>query len=254
LIVSARPALSIVVPARNEGHRLEATARSLVSLQTELGPKEVLFVVDSTSEDDTVEVAERIARGYSEIRIESVDSKGKGFAVSIGVREAIGEIVVLADADLSVQTDQFASLIAPARAGALAIASRSVPGAHREGEPVTRYVFGRLFNLAVRSVMLPGVRDTQCGFKAFRRELLARAFETLESPGWCFDVELIATATRAGMPVVEVPVRWRYGHGSKMKLTKDAPEILRELYRLRRRFGRLERPGGEFRDGVTEPS
>jgi glycosyltransferase involved in cell wall biosynthesis len=233
------PSISVVVPARNEGSRLEATAHALASLSPSVGSKEILFVIDSTSEDDTLAVGERLAREIPDVRIEVVDSKGKGYAVSIGVRRAVGEIVVLADADLSVDPRRFETLIEPAMSGVLAIGSRSVPGARRTGEPVLRFIFGRLFNLVVRMLILPGIRDTQCGFKAFRREALGRAFEEMEASGWCFDLELIATARQRGIAVVEVPVCWRYGHGSKMKLTRDAPQIVLELYRLRRRFGRL---------------
>lgn len=232
-------ALSVVVPARNEGSRLEATAEALAALPSDLGSKEIVLVLDSTSEDDTLEAGQRITRNLPGVRVEVVDSKGKGYAVSVGVRTARGDTVVLADADLSVSPDQFGSLIGPARQGALAIASRSVPGARREGEPPLRFVTGRMFNLAVRSLILPGLHDSQCGVKAFPRDALAPVFEGLESLGWCFDVEVIATARRAGIEVVEVPVHWRYGHGSKMKLGRDSPQIVAELYALRRRFGRL---------------
>jgi glycosyltransferase involved in cell wall biosynthesis len=235
----AAPSLSVVVPARNEASRLEATFEALASALGERDSTEMILVLDSTSEDDTLAVGNRLVEVHPDLRVLVVDSKGKGNAVSVGVQASRGEIVVLADADLSVDPTQFHLLIGPASSGALAIASRSVLGSRRIGEPVSRFLFGRAFNLAVRTLILPGVHDTQCGFKAFPRDLFAPVFATLGSEGWCFDVELLARSTRMGVPVVEVPVTWRYGHGSKVSITRDAAQIVRDLLRLRRRFGRV---------------
>jgi hypothetical protein len=88
-------------------------------------------------------------------------------------------------------------------------------------------------------MILPGVRDTQCGFKAFPRAPFGPIFAGMATEGWCFDVELIANARRAGIRVVEVPVTWRYGHGSKVRLAGDAPGVVRDLLALRKRFGRV---------------
>lgn len=233
------PALSVVVPARNEAPRLEATLRALVDGVKDGDRTEFVFVLDATSEDDTVAVGTRLAQTESALRLVIVDSKGKGNAVAVGVQAARGDVILLADADLAVDPAQFGSLLGPASAGALAIASRSVRGSRRMGEPLSRFVAGRLFNFAVRGLILPGVRDTQCGFKAFPRSLAA-VFGRLETQGWCFDVELIAHARRAGLDVVEVPVVWQYGHGSKLSVTGDVGQIVRELVRLRRRLGRVD--------------
>ena len=232
------PALSVVVPARNEAPRLEATLRSLVDALKDAHRAEFVFVLDATSDDETVAIGTRLAEAEPALRLVIVDSKGKGNAVAVGVQAARGEVILLADADLAVDPAQFGSLLGPAAAGALAIASRSVRGSRRMGEPLSRFVAGRLFNVAVRGLILPGVRDTQCGFKAFPRSL-ASVFGRLETQGWCFDVELIARARRAGVEVVEIPVQWRYGHGSKLSVTGDARQIARELLHLRRRLGRV---------------
>jgi dolichyl-phosphate beta-glucosyltransferase len=200
---------------------------------------ELVFVLDSSSEDDTLDVGKGIAERSDAVRLNIVHTKGKGNAVAVGVLEARGDVVLFADADLSVDPSQFELLIAAASQGALAIASRSVPGARRIGEPRSRYMLGRVFNFAVRTLVLPGIRDSQCGFKAFPREALAPVFAELHAEGWCFDVELIARAKQAGVPVVEVPVRWTYGHGSTVNPRGDAPQIVRELLDLRRRYGRV---------------
>lgn len=231
--------LSVVVPARNEASRLEATCDALVATLGDNDRTDFLFVVDSTSDDETVAVGRTLELKYPCVRVKVVGSRGKGFAIASGVREARGDVVFLADADLAVDPSQFGAMIALAADGALAIASRSLSGSRRVGEPLGRFITGRLFNLVVRLLMVPGIRDTQCGFKAFRREPFVPVFASLESEGWCFDVEVIAQARRLSIPVVEVPVVWRYGHGSKVKPAGDAPQIARELLRLRRRYGRV---------------
>lgn len=233
------PALSVVVPARNEAPRLEVTLQALVEHLKDGDRTEFVFVLDATSEDETVAIGTRLAEAEPALRLVIVDSKGKGNAVAVGVQATRGDVVLLADADLAVDPAQFGSLLGPASAGALAIASRSMPGARRMGEPLSRFVAGRLFNVAVRTLILPGVSDTQCGFKAFPRAALAPVFGHLETQGWSFDVELIARARRMGMNVVEIPVRWRYGHGSKLSVSGDARQVLRELLHLRRRLGRV---------------
>jgi glycosyltransferase involved in cell wall biosynthesis len=238
-VSAEHPALSVVVPARNEASRLDATFSALEPLTSRTGGTELVFVLDASSEDNTLDVGERIARSNDAVRLNIVHSKGKGNAVAVGVLEARGDVVLIADADLSVDPSQFESLVAPAVQGALAIASRSAPGSRRIGEPASRYLLGRLFNAAVRSLLLPGIRDSQCGFKAFPRAPLTPVFGELQAQGWCFDVELIARARRAAIPVVEVPVQWRFGHGSKLRPGSDAPSIARELLDLRRRYGRV---------------
>jgi dolichyl-phosphate beta-glucosyltransferase len=235
--------LSILVPMRNEADRVRETVSALVPLLT-AGRDELLLVLDATSTDDTVVLglgAERDHAGL--VRTCVVESHGKGNAVATGVAAAAGDVLLIADADLAVDPAQYQALVAPAAGGRLAIASRSAPGARRLGEPVSRFIVGRAFNLAARALILPGVRDTQCGFKAFPRRLFAPIFAGMRTDGWCFDVELIAQARREGIDVVEVPVVWRYGHGSKVRLAGDAPVVVRDLVALRRRFGYV-RPRG----------
>jgi glycosyltransferase involved in cell wall biosynthesis len=227
-----------VVPARNEASRLDATYAALRPLAGRPGGAEIVFVIDSSSSDETVAVGRRLAEESEHVRLEVVSSRGKGNAVGAGVATARGDVVLLADADLAVSPEQFGPLV-DAGSSALAIASRSVRGALRRGEPASRYVAGRAFNAAVRALILPGVRDTQCGFKAFPRRPFAPVFASMQTEGWCFDVELIACARRLRIPVVELPVDWTYGHGSKVRVARDATTIARDLLRLRRRFGRI---------------
>jgi dolichyl-phosphate beta-glucosyltransferase len=166
-------------------------------------------------------------------------SRGKGYALLTGIEAASGEIVLTADADLAVEPDQFESLIAASSAGSIAIASRSVDGAKRIDEPLMRYVLGRAFNALVRWLVLPGIRDSQCGFKAFHRDPIRSVLADARTGGWVFDVEFLALARRHGFSIKEIPVRWFYRHGSTVRPLRDAPGVISELWRLRRTVGRV---------------
>jgi glycosyltransferase involved in cell wall biosynthesis len=232
---------------RNEAERVRETVSALAPWLT-ADRDELVLVLDATSTDDTVPLGLAAAAEHrGVVRPQLVESRGKGNAIATGVAAAQGAVVLIADADLAVDPRSYGPLIAAAVNGALVIASRSAPGARRVGEPVSRYVVGRLFNLTVRALILPGVRDTQCGFKAFPRAPFVPIFAGMATEGWCFDVELIAHARRAGIDVVEMPVVWRYGHGSKVRLAGDAPSVVRDLVGLRRRFGRVRAAGATRR-------
>lgn len=230
--------VSLVVPARNEADRLPATGKRLGEWAQVRPGAEVVLAVDAGSADGTVAIAEELAAANPRIRVAYVRTTGKGYAVHAGVEEARGRTVVMADADLAVDPDELDPLIAEAERGRLAVGSRSVLGARRIGEPLGRYLIGRAFNVAVRTSVLPGIRDSQCGFKAFPRDGGLTMLRPMVAPGWVFDVELLARARRDGMTVVEVPVVWRYRSGSTLRPFRDLPRIAAELLRVRRVVGR----------------
>ena len=231
--------LSIVVPARQEAARLPDTIDRLLRFLDARGTGELILAVDQASEDGTVAIAQEAEQRDTRVRHTPVHSRGKGHAVIAGAGSATGRVVLIADADLSVDPSQFESLVEPASRGALAIATRNAPGAERLDEPITRFLLGRLFNLVTRSIVLPGVRDSQCGFKAFPREEGLALLRSVRSGGWAFDVEFLAQARRNGLRIREVPVRWRYGHESTLRPLRDAAGIVRELWDIRRRLGRV---------------
>lgn len=235
------PELSIVVPARNEAARLPEAVERLVEFVSAHGSAELVVAADTGSFDETVAVAEKLAAGRPDVQVAPVRSAGKGYAVLAGVEAARGRIALMADVDLAVDPSQFGPLVAGAERGAIAIASRSMPGSRRIGEPRTRYALGRLFNFVVRALVLPGIRDSQCGFKAFPRERGLGLLRRVGALGWTFDVELLALARREGLEILEVPVMWTYGHGSTMRLAGDAAGVVRDLLAVRGRVGRVAR-------------
>ncbi len=116
----------------------------------------------------------------------------------------------------------------------IAIASREVQGANRINEPYYRHLMGRVYNLLVRLLAVPGIQDTQCGFKAFRREVACELFPYQTIEGWGFDVEILFIAQRFGYRIVEVPVIWYYGAESKVNPVKDTLGMVSDLWQVRR--------------------
>lgn len=202
-----------------------------------------VIVVDDGSDDATATIVEQYAAQYPFIKLIRNPHGGKGAAVKTGVAQARGRYLVISDTDLSVPIEELSKFLPPKLDGYdVAIASREAPGAKRVNEPYYRHLMGRVYNLLVRVVAVPGIQDTQCGFKAFRRDV-ARAlfpFQTIE--GWGFDVEILFIAQHLGYEIVEVPVVWYYGAESKIRPVRDTIGMVGDLWQVRRnaRQGRYD--------------
>ncbi|WP_298816701.1 dolichyl-phosphate beta-glucosyltransferase [Chloroflexus sp.] len=238
---NSEPFLSIVIPAYNEERRLPATLAAIIAfLATEPYGSEVI-VVDDGSDDRTSEVAQ----SFPGVTVLRCDHRGKGFAVRAGALAARGDIILLCDADLAVPIEEWPRLRAAIEAGyPIAIGSREGVGASREGEPWYRHVMGRVFNWIIWLVALRGINDTQCGFKALRREVARDLFRRMRIYGddapivrgaavTAYDVELLFLAQRRGYPIAEIPVTWRYGVETKVNPFRDSWRNLRDVLRVR---------------------
>jgi dolichyl-phosphate beta-glucosyltransferase len=226
---------SVIVPAWNEERRMPSSLERVATfVQDQTQPIEVI-VVDDGSDDATPDIVEGFAQQYQFIRLIRNPHGGKGAAVKTGVAQARGKYLIISDTDLSVPIEEVLKFVPPALDGYdLAIASREVSGAQRIGEPYYRHLMGRVYNLLVRLVAVPGIQDTQCGFKAFRREVAREVFPYQTIEGWGFDVEILFIARRLGYRIVEVPVVWYYGSESKVRPFKDTLGMIRDLWRVRR--------------------
>ena len=237
------PALSFVVPAFNEEKRLPVSLARIaewLGSRTPPVPAEVL-VVDDGSSDRTAAVAEKTASGlglsFRVIRLP--ENRGKGAAVRAGVLEARGEHVLVTDADLSTPIEEVDKLLA---AGApVAIGSRGVDTTLvKQRQPLFRVASGKVFNLLVRVLAVSGIRDTQCGFKLFRRDAAREVFSRATVDRFAFDVEALLLARRLGYPIAEVPVLWfnspdtRVGFGGGL-------EAFAALFRIRWQVARTIR-------------
>ena len=231
--------LSIVVPAFNEEARLGAT---LIDLQAflRLQPWDwEVRVVDDGSADGTCAVAERAAAEEPRIVLQREPHRGKGGAVKAGLLTARAEYRFICDADLSMPVRELPRFLPPVRTDFdIAIGSREGHEARRIGEPVTRHLAGRVFNLSVQRLMVPGINDTQCGFKMFTAQAVEAIFPFVRVDGWAFDIEVLYLARVKGLRVVEVPIEWHYRRESRLSLLRDGAGMLRELLAIRARARR----------------
>jgi len=228
------PPLSIILPAHNEQDRLPDSLTRILDFRAAQSPQAEIIVVENGSADRTAEVAESFARKYPDLRVLRETRRGKGLAVRKGILAASGDYRFICDVDLSMPIDQVPRFLPPALQDVpIAIASREAPGAVRYGEPAHRHWVGRCFNLLVRVLAVPGIQDTQCGFKCFRADAAEELFRLQVLDGWTFDVEVLFLARRRGYRVVEVPIPWYYAPGSRVRLARDSVAMLTDLLRIR---------------------
>jgi dolichyl-phosphate beta-glucosyltransferase len=226
--------LSFIIPAYNEETRLPATLeKTLTFLKSQDYPYEVI-VVENGSQDQTLRVAQEFAARHPELRVMHENGRGKGLAVRTGMLQARGEYCFMADADLSMPIGELARFLPPALNGYdVAIGSREAPGSVRYREPLHRHLGGRLINLAIRLLALPGLQDTQCGFKCFRAPVAQDLFSRMRLSGWSFDIEVLYIARLRGYRVVEIPIPWHYNPSSKLSPVRDALRMLQDILEIR---------------------
>ena len=229
-----RPLLSIIIPAYNEGLRLPQTLPQVISYVEEQSFQSEIIVVDNNSSDNTREMATSFAKDRPFLFVLSEPIQGKGAAVRTGMLSAKGEYLFMADADLSMPIEEVSKFLPPRLNGFdVAIGSREVNGAARFDEPAYRHFMGRIFNLVVKTVAVPGFQDTQAGFKCFRRDVAMDVLSCQQIDGWAFDVELLFIAQKHGFRIVEVPINWYFRANSRINPLQDAVEMFREVLRIR---------------------
>jgi dolichyl-phosphate beta-glucosyltransferase len=229
------PHLSVVIPAYNEEQRLPASLVSLCSALLQSGVLHEVLVVDDGSRDRTVAVVESLAQQFPVLRALPEPHRGKGHAVRQGMLAASGDFVLFSDADLSVPVHQVLQFPDALQGGyEVAIASREGRGARRQGEPGYRHLMGRVFNLFVQALAVPGIQDTQCGLKCFTRESARAVFGRLTIDGFGFDVEALFVARALGYRILEIPVDWQHVPQSRVDPLRDTLRMVGDVLRVRR--------------------
>lgn len=228
----AYPQLSIVIPAYNESSRIEATLERVVSSIGEQGWDAEVLVVDDGSKDDTAAIVRRWMNNHPRLHlVQNPGNRGKGYSVRNGLLQAAGEIVMFTDADLSAPMEEAERLIAAIHSGAdVAIGSRWLDRTRQTiHQPLYRQFFGRCFNWITRTVMGLPFKDTQCGFKAFRREAAQVIFRLQTIERWGFDPEILFIARKLKYEIREVPVTWGHDERSRISYLKDGMKMLEEM-------------------------
>lgn len=238
-----RPELTIVIPAYNEEQRLPATLAAIDLYLTDARITGEIIVADDGSTDQTAEIAEQFAPAAATLVLLRLPHRGKAHAVRDGILNASADYVLFTDADLSTPMRYAPALLDELSKGAgVAIGSREGFGARRVGEPPYRHVMGRIFNFVVQALAVPGIDDTQCGFKAFRSDAARAIFglTQLHDPGDIrgprvsgFDVEVLFIARRLGYRIATVPVYWEHVPGSKVRPIQDSALMFLDVVRVR---------------------
>lgn len=233
---AARPHLSVVIPAYNEGFRIPSALRQTLEYLERRGKKYEVLIVDDGSTDDTSERVEQVCREAPAVRLlRHSTNHGKGFAVRAGMLQASGEYLLFTDADLSSPMTEADRLLEPLQNGYdVVVGSRALkPEWVSPRQPWWRETGGKIFNLFVRFFVSPDIRDTQCGFKAFRREAAQAIFSCQTIPGFGFDVEILYLARKFGYRILEVPVHWGNDERTKVRPLRDGQRMFLDLLRIR---------------------
>lgn len=249
VVITSTPAadhhcyLSLIIPAYNEENRLPATLKRIAEYLALRELSYEIIVVDDGSRDATRKIVHEFAQNHDWVRLVQYDdvnghpvNRGKGFAVRQGVMHAIGRDVLFSDADLSTPIEEMEKLLAPIANGEcdVAIASRALPDSNLAvHQPWYREFMGRAFNRVVQFVAVPGIVDTQCGFKAFRGDVAKRLFSLARIDGFGFDTEILFLARKCGYKVREIAVTWRHKDDSRVSPLSAPIHMLGELFRVR---------------------
>jgi len=230
--------LSSGVPADNDELRLPPTLQRLHAFLSTQPLRYEIVVVDDGSKDNTCAVVEQHMGHIANLRlVRQLPNAGKGAAVRRGMLAARGQIRVMCDADCSMPPEQLPRLLAPIIAckAEIAIGSRYAEGAKTNvKQPMYRVLWSRLCNKVIQRSLVPGIRDTQCGFKAFTAEAARDLFRRATINGWAFDLEIFALARRRGYAIEEVGVEWMDDNRSRINPLKDMWKVIREAITIRR--------------------
>lgn len=232
---------SIVIPAFNEEDRLGATLEEIGEYLQMSSKKAEIVVVDDGSSDGTVALATSWAGRLPVRVIETPVNRGKGHAVRVGMLAASGAYRVFADADGSTPIEELDALEAALHGiggEGVALASIALPDSEvLSAQSKLRSFAGRVGNRLIQLMVLPGVADSQRGFKLFSAAAAEAAFTSAQVDGWAFDVEVLALARHAGFRLVEVPVRWEHRLASRVRATSYVSSLI-EVWKIRRRIGK----------------
>jgi len=227
---------SLVIPAYNESSRIRPTLDKVLHYIAEKNWTAEVVIVDDGSGDDTAAIVREYARSHPLVRlVQNPGNRGKGYSVRNGMMHAGGDICLFSDADLSSPISEAEKLFAAIAGGAdIAIGSRWLRAElQTERQPLYRQLFGRIFNFLLRLLLGLHFKDTQCGFKAFKREARQRIFPLQRIERWGFDPEILFLGRRMGFKTIEVPVKWAHSEGTRLHPFRDGFRMFVDVMQIR---------------------
>ncbi|MEU4269067.1 glycosyltransferase [Streptomyces sp. NPDC026092] len=230
-----RPAvdLELIIPAFNEQRRLPSTIKATTAFLAARPWSSAVVVVDNNSADGTLDALDGLAEPPVGLHVIGCSEQGKGAAVRRGIITSSARFIGFADADNATPIETLDRVMELLRAGhGAVIASRHAPGAHLEVEQSVLRRGGGLLFRTLAHLTLPGIADTQCGFKFFSGPLIREVVRDCHIDGFAFDVEMLARVVRAGRDVVEVPVAWSDVPGSTFSARRDGLRSMADLLRI----------------------
>jgi dolichyl-phosphate beta-glucosyltransferase len=253
------PKISIVIPAYNEEERLGPTLKRILGFARENRWNAELLVVNDGSSDRTAEIARSYARNTGIVRLlENPGNRGKGYSVRNGVLNSNGEFILFTDADLSSPIEEGPKLLEALAAGAdIAIGSRWARSElQTRRQSLARQFLGRVFNILLRLLLRLDFKDTQCGFKAFRREAARAVFPLQRIEGWGFDPEILFLAHQSGFRIAEIPVRWGHDTRTRINPLVDGSRMVSDMLLIRWNSisGKYSEPRRHMREPEPENS
>lgn len=227
---------SVVIPAYNEGKRISPT---LFEIRDVLIPTQHTFeiiVVDDGSSDNTVQLTESLKQDIPQLRVEALaQNGGKGHALRHGVEAAQGDLIITADADGSTPFAEYEKLYDAHKQNkdSIAIGSRHLPTSNVViKQPWYRILISRAANVVIQIMLVPGVKDTQCGFKLYPAHIARDLYAQTTVQGFGIDMEVLYLAKRKKIPIVEVPVTWLDSKDSTLRPIRATWNTFKELIRI----------------------
>jgi glycosyltransferase involved in cell wall biosynthesis len=227
---------SIVIPAFNESARIGTTLDKVLRYIAQRDWNAEVIAVNDGSRDNTAEIIQEFAAKRPTLRLlQNPGNRGKGYSVRNGMLHARGQVLLFSDADLSSPIEEAEKLFTAVEQGAdIAIGSRWLQSElQTQRQPLYRQLFGRIFNLLLRTILGLKFKDTQCGFKAFSRHAAQTIFPLQRIERWGFDPELLYLARKFGLVVAEVPVAWAHSTGTRISPLRDGSRMFFEMLKIR---------------------
>ncbi|VAW16047.1 hypothetical protein MNBD_BACTEROID05-1105 [hydrothermal vent metagenome] len=230
------PSLSVIIPAYNEQEMIGSTIEEVGLFLKKNFPSYEIIVVDDGSTDNTKDIVSKVSNYHSSIKLIShYPNKGKGISVKEGIMQSKCDYVLFSDADLSTPIDEILKFMPFFDQGAdVVIGSRALKESDLiKSQGIIRQNMGRFFNVLVQSLVLKGIKDTQCGFKCFKRSVARDVFSRQILSGFSFDAEILFIADDLNYVIKEVPVKWINREASRVSVVRDSLKMVRELFVIR---------------------